>query len=187
MCNSGFTASGNNCVSPMPTGPFSYFFLTDTAWMGGDLGGLSGADAKCQAQASSAGLAGTYKAWLSGATTSAYDRLTHNAGPYVLVDGTKVADDWADFTDGSFDNPLNKTAAGSTVVSAGTYVWTGSTSAGINNNNTTHCTTTMFGEGWDSHLHTGTATAVGSSSPSTVAVYYQIDCPYSNKLYCLEQ
>jgi hypothetical protein len=67
----------------------------------GNLGGLDGADGKCQtlAMAVNPPLPGSYKAWLSSSTTAAKDRLTHSVGPYVLVDGkTKVANDWNDLT-----------------------------------------------------------------------------------------
>jgi hypothetical protein len=60
-----------------------------------DLGGLSGADAKCQALADAAGLGGTFKAWLSDSKTDARDRVTHVGDPYTLADGvTVVAPDW---------------------------------------------------------------------------------------------
>jgi Protein of unknown function (DUF1554) len=53
----------------------------------GNLGGLAGADTKCQALADTAGLGGTYKAWLSDSTTDARNRLTQATVPYRLVDG----------------------------------------------------------------------------------------------------
>ena len=78
----------------------------------GDLGNFSGADAKCQSAASSAGLSGTFKAWISGridsvanggGTQHVSNRMTHSAGSYVLATGIKVADDWGDLTDGSLE------------------------------------------------------------------------------------
>jgi hypothetical protein len=90
----------------------------------GDLGGLAGADAICQGLADSSGsLAahGTYKAWLSAAGTgnSAAERLAHATVPYKRVDGSTVADDWADLTDGSLDHPINITEGGDTFVCSG--------------------------------------------------------------------
>jgi hypothetical protein len=73
----------------------------------GNLGGLSGADAKCQGLADAAGLPGTYKAWLSDSTTSSASRLVHSEVPYVLVDATLVADDWDDLTDGELLHSIN--------------------------------------------------------------------------------
>lgn len=69
-------------------------FVTSQVYTG-NLGGLAGADAKCQTLADAAGLGGTYKAWLSASTISAAERLTHVGAPYVLADGvTVVAKDW---------------------------------------------------------------------------------------------
>lgn len=70
-------------------------FVT-SAWYTADLGGLAGADAKCQTAAVAASLPGTYKAWLGDSTTDAVSRLTHAAVPYELVDGIIVANDWAE-------------------------------------------------------------------------------------------
>jgi len=59
----------------------------------GNLGGLAGADMICQQHANAANLGGTWQAWLSSATTSAKDRFkTQSAGPYVRLDGKRIAD-----------------------------------------------------------------------------------------------
>jgi hypothetical protein len=83
-------------------------FIT-SAFYDGNLGGLAGADAKCQSAALAAGLPGTFKAWLSSQTVSARDRLTHNPGPYVLVDTSVVALNWSQLTSGLLLHPINKT------------------------------------------------------------------------------
>jgi hypothetical protein len=74
--------------------------FVSSALYDGNLGGLSGADSKCQGLASAAGLAGTYKAWLSDSTTAAASRLTHATTPYVLADGTVVAQGWSQLVGG---------------------------------------------------------------------------------------
>src|SRR5215468_487958 len=48
-------------------------------------GGLTAADAFCQARAQAAGLPGSYKAWLADANGSPATRMTHHAGNYQLV------------------------------------------------------------------------------------------------------
>jgi hypothetical protein len=68
--------------------------------------GLAQADTLCQNAATAASLPGTYLAWLSTAASSPSSRFTQGAGPYMLVDGTYIADSWADLTDGSLDNPI---------------------------------------------------------------------------------
>jgi len=97
-------------------------FITSTTYATGNLNGLAAADAACQTQASAAGLPGVYKAWLSTTTTSAASRLTHSTHPYRLVDGTQVASDWTDLTDGTIAAPIDKTELGATV--AMEFVWT---------------------------------------------------------------
>lgn len=70
-----------------------YAFITSVT-AGGNLGGLTGADATCQSEATSAGLPGTYRAWMSDSMDNAIDRLTHSVVPYVRTDGVQVAADW---------------------------------------------------------------------------------------------
>ena len=74
-------------------------FLTSEVF-GGNLGGLSGADATCQRLADAAGHTGTYKAWLSYGAESPSTRFTHSAGPYVLPNGTWLAVSWQALTNG---------------------------------------------------------------------------------------
>ena len=68
----------------------------------GNLGGLAGADAICNVRATEAGLpgAGSYMAWLSAGGVSPSSRFTRAAVPYKEVDGTTIADDWNDLTNG---------------------------------------------------------------------------------------
>lgn len=72
----------------------------------GNMGGLAGADAICQARARSAGLQGTFKAWLSDSNTSAAERLTHSAVPYIDTRAQLIANDWDDLTDGSLQRAI---------------------------------------------------------------------------------
>ncbi len=107
-------------------------FVTSVTY-DGDLDGIAGADAKCQAHADASQLTrgGTYRAWLSGAhaNSSPARRFTNTdrTGPYVLVDDaqTVIAADWADLTSGeSLSSPINITEWGGSVqftVHAWTY------------------------------------------------------------------
>lgn len=92
-----YNASG---ATPLPDYCAKIIFLT-SAYYTGNLGGLAGADEKCQTAATSAGLPGTYKAWLSNSSTSAADRWTHSNLAYVRTDGEIIAADWANLVDGS--------------------------------------------------------------------------------------
>ena len=105
-------------------------FVTSTVY-DGDLGGLAGADLKCQTQAVAAGLPGTYKAWLSDLTIDASQRMSHSTVPYVRVDGYIIADNWDDLvgSGGVIENEINVTEFGD-VVNPGDAVWTATGYAG---------------------------------------------------------
>jgi hypothetical protein len=86
-------------------------FVTSALYKG-DFGGLVGADAKCQERAVAASLPGTYKAWLSTAASSPSNRFAKATIPYRLVDGTLIANDYTDLTDGTIATAINKTETG---------------------------------------------------------------------------
>jgi hypothetical protein len=110
-------------------------FVTSTLY-NGDLGGLAGADAKCQARADAAGVAGNYKAWLSDANASPSTRFAQSAAPYKLVDGTVIANNWADLIDGNLVAKISKTELGGAVPVGNTVcggfptVWSNTTASG---------------------------------------------------------
>jgi len=132
VCDDGNTDDEDSCNFDCST-EIRRVFVTSNLF-NGNLGGLAGADAKCQEAAGNAGLTGTYKAWLSDSVAAAKDRLTHfNNGYYVLVDGTPVIDGWDDLVTFPFDliNSINIDENGNevttNVVSA---VWTNTTQMG---------------------------------------------------------
>ncbi len=106
---------------PCDTGLYKTVFVTSETYTG-DLGGLAGADEKCNALASDAGLDGTYMAWLSGSTRfstpspfavpSPAVRFTKSPIPYARVDGAVIASDWDDLVDGTLLVPIKVTEKG---------------------------------------------------------------------------
>ena len=120
-------------------------FVTSVTY-NGNLGGLSGADAKCQGLATAAGLPGTYKAWLSDEVTSASSRLTHSTVPYVLVTGFTVAKNWTQLTSALLAHAIDRTELGGTPTTATTTecagassVFTGTDPDGFSALSTTSC------------------------------------------------
>ena len=98
-------------------------FLSSGLYTIDELDSLAVADSRCQAQAENGSLPGTYKAWLSDSFNSPDTRFT-KGGSFKLVDGSKVADDWRDLTDGTIQSPINMGAfggQGSVAVWTGTY------------------------------------------------------------------
>lgn len=100
----------------------------------GNLGGVTGADALCQADAdANPPLFGgrTFKAWLSDDAQAAPDRFVHHgSGPYIHPSdrATNVANDFGDFVEGSLRSGFNKGPAGQTI--GGVTAFTGTTSTG---------------------------------------------------------
>ena len=94
-------------VVSAPTITPKIVFVTSTTATA-NYNGLPQADTVCQNLATAAGLSGTFRAWLSNATDSPSTRFTQSTVPYKLVDGTQIADNWTDLTDGAIDNPINK-------------------------------------------------------------------------------
>ena len=74
--------------------------------------GLEGADCICQELAEAAELSGTYKAWLSDRIDSPSTTFTRSMCPYLLVDGTVVAFNWSDLTDGNIQNAIRRDEKG---------------------------------------------------------------------------
>lgn len=161
-------------------------FVTSTLY-DGNLGGLAGGDAKCQARATAAGLAGTYKAWLSDTTGSPSTRFTQSIRPYVLVNGTKLANDWADLVDGTVLAAVNITELNTAAPTGGTAC--GGPSAVWTNTN-------LSGEhamdGWSCSNWSTNASGGGITSQSS-AVTLQWSCGRSPgcaalaALYCFQQ
>lgn len=107
--------------TPSPTPPQAKRVFVTSATYNGNLGGLPNADFKCQIRAEEANLGGEWKAWLSDSTTSAASRLNHYDGPYKLINGTIIANNWGDLTDGSLQNPIKITELGT---EQGIETWT---------------------------------------------------------------
>lgn len=109
----GGTCQGGRCVASPGCGAGGpcLVFLSSTLHSG-NLGGLSGGDAICQGLATTAGLPGTYKAWLSDDTSSVSSRFVPSSGPYRLVNGTTIATSFTDLTDGTLLTLINVTETG---------------------------------------------------------------------------
>jgi len=171
-CNSGYTLSGGSCLQ------FRYVFVTSGIWKG-NLGGLSGADDKCNNEASGK-LPGTYKAWLADSSTSASSRLEHYAGQYRLKDGTIVANNWGDFTNGTLSHAINEDASGN-IITSYTSVFTGLDASGaIGTGIHYNC------NNWSSSLSSfgGYMVDIGTSMFGDKWHYCDSDM---RRLYCLQQ
>ena len=123
---------GDNCEGCARVHMRVFVSSTTTA---AKLGGLVGADEDCQALADAADLKGTFRAWLSTGDVNAAARLQHSERPYKRIDGAPLADNWADFVDGTHLNPIVVTELGGNVgpdSGCGICpVWTATTPMGV--------------------------------------------------------
>jgi len=105
-------------------------------------------------------------------------RLTHSSVPYVLVDGTRVADDWDDLVDGALDHPIDLDEHGNP--HQNDAVWTATNSGGL-------------GGYYDCSGWTGGIAAAGVTGATSAAggLWTHADtfhfCNLNSRLYCFEQ
>jgi ABC-type Fe3+ transport system substrate-binding protein len=96
----------------------------------GDLGGIAGANAKCQARADASPMASihgrTFVAWVSTSVSAVTVRFVHGTKPYVRPDGVPIAASWDDLTDGNLANGISVNDLGGP--KNGSDAWTGTTS-----------------------------------------------------------
>lgn len=146
-----------------------------------NLGGVTGANAKCQALADAAKLGGTWAAWLSTSSTDdPGSRFLHSSLPYRLLDGTTIANGWAELVSGTLRAPIQIDENGQK--SSPVEVWTGTGSNGG---------AFMVGcDGFTSGTAFGDATTVGVSDKKSfdwTNVYLQYCDRTEPRLYCFEQ
>jgi len=149
-----------------------------------NLGGLKGADDKCQAEAdhpASIVPSGTYLAWLSDGTDSPDTRFTKSSHPYILPNGKKIAEDYTDLTDGSLLKPINLGPNGKPVGLQ--LFWTGTNADGTTVQYTYTC------EGWTGDPIPNFHGMAGSTvQTSTLWSTYSVDrCERSFRLACFQQ
>jgi hypothetical protein len=132
----GMDAQPMDAFDAGPIDPALSFFVTSsgTGASGGNLGGLDGADAKCQTLASVVGAGGrTWRAYLStagsgGQTVHARDRI--GGGPWFNARGDQVAADVAELHANPIPSNLMLTELAGTVPSNEHDILTGTMSDG---------------------------------------------------------
>lgn len=162
-----------------------FVFVTSTTH-NGNLGGLAGADAICQSRAISAGLPGSYKAWLSSSTESAASRLNQSNVPYKLVNGTQIAPNWTGLTDGVLDAPISINENGMAVIPE--FVWTNTNTNGNITLNYTSGTCNDWNSSSSSLFDYNYGFSNQSNSMWTLnTCCAPVQCNYLSRLYCIQQ
>ncbi|MBL9101063.1 MAG: DUF4215 domain-containing protein, partial [Myxococcales bacterium] len=207
-CGDGFTQQGveqcddantddtdacsNDCIAPRRV-----FILSPGIGTGGKLGGIDGADSLCQTRAASAGLSGTFKAWLTdsdpdSAPATRFDS-TSFSGWYLGTDGSPIAHGWQDLT--SLDDnqtdflkaPIRADEFGMNIGSEA-VVWTNTSPNGEQDPMNKHC------DDWtsSSSLLTGTVGLSAEEAPlmPLTASWTQLGdadkCTSDYRLYCFQ-
>ncbi len=177
--------------------PFKRVFVTSAA-VPGNFGGATGADFLCQSAANSQSLGGTWRAWVSTAT-GGDPAMRFNGSqatdPYVLVDGTLIALDFARLNDyyaglaNPLLNPINMDEQGN-IVPDDEPVWSNTNPDGtahsnccvtINDSRDCFDYTSAVGNG-----HHGATGYVEQGRWSDEFNGYQ-PCNQPARLYCFEQ
>jgi len=158
-----------------------FVFVTSRAY-NGNLGGVEGADAKCQQAANDAGLFGTYLAWISDGSQSPATRFDRSVVSYTRIDGQVIASNWNDLTDGNLISTFNRDEYGNTLQPyANVYVWTGTTASG-NSANKADC------GGWRSTSGSGHGGRTEYTDGNWTDRTFQPPCSaVFMHLYCFEQ
>lgn len=153
-------------------------FVTSGSYPG-SFGDILQADATCQTLANTAGLSGTFQAWLSDSTQSPSTRSTQAGQPYRDAVGGVVANDWADLTDGVLSKPINLNETGAFV--SGSLVWTNTAPDGTVDGSE-HCADWSDGT-------SGSSGGYGSSSSpnSNWTDLSTTTCDVLRRLYCIQQ
>ncbi len=157
-------------------------FVTQDAY-GTGIGGVAQADAICDAAAKKGGFTGTFKAWISDGTIAPSNSFTTKSStPYILPNGTKVANSFAALATPPLLHGIDMTEA--KTAASGVKVLTNVRVNGDANTSSYHCV---------SWTETTTGTFFGGTSGQTSAEWTDNAAPTScsatlaNHLYCFQQ
>ncbi len=143
--------------------------------------GIAGADALCASEATSASLAGTYKALLATSTASAASRMTL-ASIYVRPDGIPIATGATIAAGSALDSGIWQRADGSYVPSQGDLTYTGAPTPSAAGTVTSTC------NDWTSTASSG---AFIGSDPFADPTWWNLAsnaaCTQTLAVYCLQQ
>ena len=186
-CRTGDFVALEDRVAALEAGPVTKTVFATSDTYTGNLGGLAGGDAICNFHAAAGGLTGTFMAWLGDVTGSPATRFTKSPGPYVLVNGLVVAENWDDLIDGLLERPIVENEYGQHLYppqfTSFLRVWTGTYGNGVSEPDS--C------QNWSTD-------GPGSGNSGIIGIYLgmrlygwsdydQVACNNSYPLYCFEQ
>lgn len=186
-CDDGNIDDADECRNDCTKPHAAYRIFVGSLAFTGNMGGIAGADAKCNGMALIGGLTGTYHAWL-GAKDGPADRMYHAPRPYVRTDGLQVAANWEQLTTGTLVGPIDKDESGKMVPmlpavcgnSGAVYSNVGKGGTFVDGNSCTD---------WTSNAGIANAGVLG---PGGLMLgkwtnFCQINCNTPGPIYCVEQ
>ncbi len=162
--------------APTTTAAHKHVFIT-SALFSGAIGGLDAADMYCQVTANEGGLTGKYKAWISGPSTNAFDRID-DVGPWYTTKDVQAFASKASLRTSPQAQLLDETGA---PLEAVRPVWTGSDAQG-------NATVETCNAWTDATASASAATGTGVSGDATWGGgNAPLSCDSHAPLLCFEQ
>jgi hypothetical protein len=156
--------------------PSKVAFVSSTEYTP-DFGTAEAADALCTERASFVGLPGSFRAWLSDASSSPSSRFSRPLGNYVRVKGAVIAKGWVGLTTEVLKVPLDYDEFGDETL-LGFTAWTGTDADGTA---TSQDCSTWSGKGQ------GTFGDIRAYDQSWTKMPSPAGCGGFGHLYCFEQ
>jgi hypothetical protein len=171
-------ATITGCADASPTCE-RIVFATSGQYVGNNIGGIAGADTRCQNRAAASILpavsARRFRAWISTQASAVRDRLVHGTAAYRMPSGTIVANDWTDLTDGNLQEGIDEDENGA---AADGQAWTGTNADGTNGPN--EC------DAWGPSGGVGRVGNVGGRQNGWTDSA-SVGCGQSHRIYCFEE
>lgn len=161
-------------------------FITNDAHLPRLLGGVTAADALCQSEAEQSDLSGTYLAWIadsdpaSAPATRFSSDIRGGAFSIIKPDGTLIANDWADLTDGTLQSNIDVIPYGTELTSSVNVTTSNVTASGTQLSATNTCSDYTANTG---NIDKGDRRQVNSNWSSGITQ----SCGAGGFLYCFEQ
>ncbi|MBA3548429.1 MAG: DUF4215 domain-containing protein [Nannocystis sp.] len=190
-CDDVNTKLGDGCT-PECLRDARFVFVSSATYQAAALGGLQGADDRCQKLADAAPLVGRYRAWLSDGDASPATRFDKSELPFILPTsqlgvGVVVATDWVDLVDGSLlhaiqvDENGELLAPGESCLAAEVLAWTHTSATAGPRDADADC------GGWKFNTGVGDAGLINSDEPAWTEGCAQVSCAKPLHIFCIEQ
>ncbi len=164
-------------VSPPSTGTVRRAFVTNTGWTPG--GGITSADAACQAEANTNGISGTFQALLGQMGATPVARFNLGGAPWVRLDGTPIVDTAAALGMPYLVSSLHQSPSG--YIQGFVSVWFGAATVQTAGDAASTCNDWMSNQ----MTATGNSTGAGAMGPYVIGSG-GFTCNNDARLFCLE-